>query len=250
MWKKFGRWWAGVGKSIGQGKRHIEEHWPRYLLSAVTATFTFQAAWILTAQLYYAFMAVILAEGMMLYWLSRLEVYENWIQGTVAGLMFLVGCVAIVTTDIASAQLIASNNDTFSFYTKVPEWVQWVVTNITPILASSNLISYGIFEFFSDTNRDKRYNAAKRREVDRIDKASQRDAQRLRSRGRILRRKQAVARIEKHHTRRFGKEMVNKVSILMGLETDSQMEERPPWWERFLPKKKEEEVKRGKNRRK
>lgn len=218
--RKFRNFFAWLRWFAAASFAYVTEHWPRYLLSMVTATFTGQAAYVLTGQLYYVVMAILLCEGMMLYWFSRLEIFENWKQAIIASLMFVLGCVAIVSTDIASAVLIAHRNSTFEFYSVLPVWVEKLVTNITPILASTNLIFYGVYEFLSDTNADKRYHAAQARHVIRTIRATERDMQKMRARKRILVRKRQVERLEAKHQRQFGDRMVSSVSKRMKLETD------------------------------
>lgn len=214
-WKRV---FNSIFKWLSDVLKYVEKHWPRLMLSLLTATFTWQAAYILTGEVYYAVMAVVLAEGLFLYWLSRIESYENTAQGIIATVMFLVSCTAIFLTDIASAVLIANKNDTLQFYNVVPDWVGWVVTNVTPILASFNLITYGLFEYMSDTNRDKREHDSRTRNVERIVKASKRDIMRLKARVRVLRTHRTLSQIEKRHNKMFGETLVEKVNGMMQME--------------------------------
>lgn len=216
-WRNFFKW---VSKKVNDSWKYITAHWPRYLLSTVTATFTFHAAFVFTEQAYYGAMAVLLCEGMFLHWLSRLEVYENPRQLTVAVIMFTLACSAVILTDISSAILLAGQNDTFTIYSIIPDNVQWIVTNVTPILASTNLIAYGFYEFFSDYNADKREHARQQRELQRSIRASDRDMQKLRGRERILARKRRIERTQIKHLKRYGGALVSEANRDLKIEVD------------------------------
>jgi hypothetical protein len=187
---------------------HVKAHWPRYVLSTVTATFTFHAAWVLTGQAYYGMMAILLAEGMWLYWFSRIESFENVTQMMLAGMMFIVSSVAIVTTDIASAILIANANNTFALYSVLPPWVEEYITKVTPILASSNLIVYGLYEFFSDLNADKRKHESEKRATDRYVLAADNRMKKMKAQTKVLRREKEIDRLKTAQIRRYGKKIV------------------------------------------
>ncbi len=217
-WKPLKRMVSSIFSWLEDSFNYVKAHWPRYMLSFLTGTFTFQAAYIMTGEAYYAVMAVLLAEGMFLYWLSRFDAYENASQKTVVMIMFVTSCIAIFLTDMASAVLIVNNNDQEQFISVMPAWVVWVIMNSTPYLSASNLVAYGLFEFFSDTARDKREHSSQHRNVDRIVKASKRDSAKLRSRMQVLRVQRNMTRIETKHQRMFGRDMVEKVNNLMKLE--------------------------------
>jgi hypothetical protein len=224
-WKPLQKFLAYIGLWLVERYEHIKAHWPRYMLSIITATFTATAAQTLTGQAYYALMAVLLAEGMWLYWLSRVEVFENKGQQFVSVLMFIVCSIAIILTDIASAVLLANGNDAQQFFQTVPAWVASVVTNVTPILGASNLITYGLFEFFSDTNRDKRDRASKKRHMERVTDASKRDIAKLNSRIHILRLHRRMDIIERRQRKVYGEDIVAKVNSIMRLELMSLKED-------------------------
>lgn len=207
-------------KSFEIFKEHVADHWPRYVLSLVTSTFTYHAAYTITGQVYYGIMAIMLSEGMWLYWFSRLETFENYSQMIVSLFMWIIGGVSIFLTDIASALLIASENNVEGLSTVLPILqgisITDYITKVTPILAASNLISYALYEFFSDTNRDKRQHEKEVRSTHRYIRRSERELQRTRAEGRVLRRRKEVDKMKATQIKKYGKKEVENNSASNG----------------------------------
>lgn len=204
------KFFKNASKGFDKFKLHVYEHWPRYALSLITGTFTFHAAFIISGQAYYGVIAVMLSEGMFLYWFNRLEVFENFIQATIALVMWTLGGVSILFTDIASAIMIANGNDVSALSQYMPFLkdvsVKQYITNIIPLLAAVNLIAYGLFEFFSERNKEKRYNESQQRQTRRYIRNAELRLQRMRAQSRVLKREKEITKMQEQQRKKYGKE--------------------------------------------
>lgn len=152
-----------VGQNIQGFGKYLVSHWPLLLLAIFTGSFTYHAAVFYVGTTSYIVMTLTLTEGFLLYWLylaegaissafedNKLETNEKF-QILASGLGVIVSFAAVVLTDIASAQLIASQSGRFADFTTIPPWTQTIIVNIVWILAVFNVFAIGIYVIASPT---------------------------------------------------------------------------------------------------
>lgn len=144
--------WERIGEKIVDFWHYVTSHWMLLILVVFTGTFTAHAAWFYTANPLYVAMTLILTEGFFL-------LYAHWAEGAIESGMadnkldgaettqIIAAClgaavtfVAIILTDVASAQIIAYETGAFGGYETIPDWAAVVVVNMVVTLALFNVV--------------------------------------------------------------------------------------------------------------
>lgn len=160
----------------------LRQHGFRLFTAIVTGALTYYAGIVLTGQWLYAITLVLLAEGLSLYWPSRMEAAQSagslkdihWAgvaQWSAAITGIILAWVSIIVTDLATATIIASEANLltgiFKRFEVVPGWAQNVVVYVLPVLAVSHGVLLTIFYVTSPEAAASRLDRKRERETRR-----------------------------------------------------------------------------------